>query len=395
MVQIVTPPESGLMDLSDVEFPGYWRGLSEDERDQLSPEIRSAAISRYAKLTPWVAESAHRLSKIPVYFHDKPHQSAADAKPPLKGYDFNDFLELEIKPRERILGAFLTEGSIGMLHAWRGLGKTWIALWICFCIATGRGFLGWAVPRARPVVYIDGEMQSYTLRERAKAITDSLGATPEPGMLRILSRDLFNGPFLNLADAEDQRRLDDFISETDAVIVLDNLSSLTLSAHSESDDLHHQHISHWALRHRAAGRAILFIHHSGKSGKQRGTSKREDLLDYVFTLRRPPDYIEGDGCQFILEFEKARSVVGDSIKPIEAALVTDSFGNLTWSTKSADLAAGDRIVELWESGALTLADIVREMGGEVHKSTVGRHLQAAQEAGRLKRSYPAKKGRPK
>ncbi len=40
---------------------------------------------------------------LPVYFHDKPNQAAADAKPPLTGYDFNDFLQLEIKPRGRFI----------------------------------------------------------------------------------------------------------------------------------------------------------------------------------------------------------------------------------------------------------------------------------------------------
>lgn len=379
--------------LSDDEFVAAWRGMSSDEQGLLPDEIRSAACARYATLNPWVSQAAERLSRIPVFFHSNPASSQEDEKPPLKSIDFNDFEKLEIKRREPILGAWLTEGSIGMVYSWRGLGKTWLVLWLCFCISTGRRFMGWDVPRPRPVVYVDGEMQAFSLRERALAITESLGVKPEPGMLRILSRDLNDGSFINLADPDDQRRLDEFIIATDAVIVLDNLSSLTLSNYSESDDLHHQQISHWALRHRAAGRALLFVHHAGKSGKQRGTSKREDLLDYVFTLKRPPDYIEGDGCQFVIEFEKARSVVGDSIKPIEASLITDDFGRLSWATKSADSAAGDRIIELWEGGALTLADIVREMGGGIHKSTVSRHLTTAQQKGILKRNYPAKKGK--
>ena len=33
------------------------------------------------------------------------------------------------------------------------------------------------------------------------------------------------------------------------------------------------------LAHRRAGRSVLFMHHAGKGGQQRGTSKREDALD--------------------------------------------------------------------------------------------------------------------
>ena len=213
-----------ILGLSDDEFLAAWRGMSSDEQGLLPDEIRSAAFARYATLNPWVSQTAERLSRVPVFFHSNPASSQEDEKPPLKSIDFNDFEKLEIKRREPILGAWLTEGSIGMVYSWRGLGKTWLVLWLCFCISTGRRFMGWDVPRPRPVVYVDGEMQAFSLRERALAITESLGVKPEPGMLRILSRDLNDGSFINLADHEDQRRLDEFNIATQAVNVLDNLS---------------------------------------------------------------------------------------------------------------------------------------------------------------------------
>ena len=49
-------------------------------------------------------------------------------------------------------------------------------------------------------------------------------------------------------------------------------------------------VQDWALGHRRAGRSVLFIHHAGKGGLQRGTSRREDVLDTVIGLRRPTDY---------------------------------------------------------------------------------------------------------
>ena len=42
----------------------------------------------------------------------------------------------------------------------------------------------------------------------------------------------------------------------------------------------------WCLRQRAAGKSVLLIHHAGKGGGQRGTSRKEDVLDTVMSLKR-------------------------------------------------------------------------------------------------------------
>lgn len=54
----------------------------------------------------------------------------------------------------------------------------------------------------------------------------------------------------------------------------------------------------------------MFIHHAGKSGAQRGTSKREDVLDTVVALKRPGDYVTSQGARFEVHFEKARGIFG-------------------------------------------------------------------------------------
>jgi hypothetical protein len=47
----------------------------------------------------------------------------------------------------------------------------------------------------------------------------------------------------------------------------------------------------WALARRREGRSVVFVHHAGKSGQQRGSSRREDLLDTVICLKHPSDYM--------------------------------------------------------------------------------------------------------
>jgi len=65
---------------------------------------------------------------------------------------------------------------------------------------------------------------------------------------------------------------------------------------------------------------VLFIHHSGKGGAQRGTSRKEDVLDTVIALRRPEDYSPAEGARFEVHFEKARGFAGEEAEPFEAAL---------------------------------------------------------------------------
>src|ERR1700704_5475076 len=77
-------------------------------------------------------------------------------------------------------------------------------------------------------------------------------------------------------------------------------------------------VQSWALRHRRLGRAVAMLHHAGKGGGQRGTSRREDVLDTVVSLRRPSDYSPDQGARFEVHFEKARGFHGQAAQPFEA-----------------------------------------------------------------------------
>ena len=73
---------------------------------------------------------------------------------------------------------------------------------------------------------------------------------------------------------------------------------------------------------RRRGISVLIVHHAGKGGQQRGTSRREDVLDTSISLRHPADYSPVEGARFEVHLEKARGVHGDAAKPFEA-----QFGN--------------------------------------------------------------------
>lgn len=141
-----------------------------------------------------------------------------------------------------------------------------------------------------------------------------------------------------------------------------------------------QLVQTWALRHRAAGRSVLFVHHAGKGGAQRGTSRREDVLDTVIALRRPADYKPESGAVFEVHFEKARGIHGESVTPFEAHLTTDDEGKQLWSTRTLEDSTRERVAALLTDG-LTQQDIAAELG--LAKSTVSHHVKALRESGRV------------
>src|SRR6516165_10645436 len=96
----------------------------------------------------------------------KPVETANAVVPiraPLQALGINDFLNLDIPPREMLLAPILPERSLAMLYAPRGLGKSWLALSIGLATATGTSLLRWSAT-PRKVLYVDGEMPLVSLQ---------------------------------------------------------------------------------------------------------------------------------------------------------------------------------------------------------------------------------------
>jgi len=122
--------------------------------------------------------------------------------------------------------------------------------------------------------------------------------------------------------------------------------------------------------------SVLAVHHSNKSGGQRGTSSREDVLDTVIALRRPSDYRVEQGARFEIHLEKARGIVGADAKPFEAHLVTDEHGLMTWACREIDDVELEAVKALkTENPAMTIRELAAETG--LTKSKVHRLIRKA------------------
>ena len=298
---------------------------------------------------------------------DKP---AGAARKPYELLTVDDLLAANFPPRETVLAPWLPSKGLAMIYGPRGIGKTHLTLGCAYAIASGGTFLRWRAPVPRRVLVIDGEMPAVVLQERmARIVEAATEAPPDPSYLQLLAMDLQEGAF-DLGNEADQRAIEDDLVGIDVVIV-DNISTLARTGR-ENEAESWLPVQEWALEQRRAGRSVVFIHHAGKGGAQRGTSRREDVLDTVIALKKPADSQADQGARFEVHFEKNRAFHGEDAKPFEAAL-----GGGGWTMR--DLADADlaRVMVLTGEG-MSVRQIAEET--RIPKSRVSRLQQKAREA---------------
>ncbi len=117
----------------------------------------------------------------------------------------------------------------------------------------------------------------------------------------------------------------------------------------------------WALKHRSAGRAVLFVDHDGKTGKSfRGTSKKADVMDVVLHLKRPDDYDPTEGARFVVHTSKSR--LGPALSDFEARLEINDKGAV-WRFKRIETRQSQ--VRRLKDVGLTVREIAKELGVSV------------------------------
>ena len=293
-----------------------------------------------------------------------------------------ELLKRETPPRQNLLSPWLPSQGLCMIYAARGLGKTWAALMIAYAVSSGGKYLNWKAEKAAGVLYIDGEMPLAVMKERLSQIVLSEEMeVQEP--LEFLTPDAQEFGIPDLSTIEGQELIDKLITEKTKLIVMDNLSTLTRTG-KESEGESWLPVQEWALGLRRRGISVLFIHHAGKAGQQRGTSRREDVLDTVIALRKPADYTPETGACFEIHFEKSRGLYGDEIKPIEAKLEShkDNHGATTinWIVKNLEDSTREKVKRYLHDG-WNQKEIAEQLG--INKSSVNYHVKKLEDLGVL------------
>jgi putative DNA primase/helicase len=285
-------------------------------------------------------------------------KSPRSADTGIRALTTEELLALPVSPMQHMMAPWLPVGALTMIHGKRGGGKTWFAMSVAYAVATGRELLGWEVEQSRRVLYVDGEMGKARLEQRIP----QLGPVSEnlfwivPEQFR--SRD---ESMPDLASIEGQELIDNIIERQKIeLVVLDNISTLVRTGEENAAEAWAP-IQQWALRQRWAGRSVIFIAHEGAtgSGRPRGSSKREDVLDTMIGLTEDKDSSSKGESVFELKFTKSRSFYGENAAQRTIRLSTES-GSAEWSSEVVKSQA-DRAKELKEKG-YTQKQIAEELG---------------------------------
>jgi hypothetical protein len=292
------------------------------------------------------------------------------------------FQAKEFPPAVDLLSPIIHENSLNMVFASRGQGKTFFALSLAYAIATGGQFLRWKAEKPRKVLYIDGEMPAGKMQERLAriAIMEGMGEY-SPEYFNIITPDMQppDMPMPDLSTAEGQAAIDAVIAPDTALIVVDNLSCLCRTGR-ENESESWIPVQGWALRQRRNGRAVLFVHHAGKNGEQRGSGKKEDLLDVVIELRKQSatDGQEKTGASFELHFSKGRHLEEKDKQPLVADLSTGADGALVWAWAGKSEDTFYKVVDMANS-VMSQSDIARALG--ISRQAVNKHWKQAETEG--------------
>ncbi|MDA0287053.1 MAG: AAA family ATPase [Proteobacteria bacterium] len=277
-----------------------------------------------------------------------------------------DLLARHLPPRRFLLEPLLPEQSIILVAAAAGTGKTFFAMEIAYAVATGGKFLDWSAPEPAGVLYVDGELPLNLLQERIRLLHQVHKHLPNN--FNLLARDEQQKGIPCLSTPEGQEFIEQALQPDTKLIVLDNISTLVRSG-LENESRSWQPIQDWTLEMRLRGYSILLIHHTGKSGDQRGTSSRIDTPDGAIKLTPLEVPVEEGTTSMLLTYIKPLRHARKS-KQTEQRKLTMTDG--VWKWEAAEISNRERIAELLEAN-WKQSEIARELG--ISASAVCQHVK--------------------
>jgi len=107
----------------------------------------------------------------------------------LRAVTKGELRQLDLPRRQNLLDPWLPVQGLGMIHAPRGVGKTYVALGIAHAVASCDTFLGWSANFPCEVLYVDGELPANLLQKRVREF-DRIFPGDHDSSLRFVSPDL-------------------------------------------------------------------------------------------------------------------------------------------------------------------------------------------------------------
>ncbi|MDR1084949.1 MAG: AAA family ATPase [Deltaproteobacteria bacterium] len=234
-------------------------------------------------------------------------------------YSAKTFLETEFQETPDIIPGILPQPGIMEVFSDRGVGKSW------FCLELAKAFSegscpfqksDWMVSPPKNVLYIEGELINSKMQERMRLLNIKDNNINNNGKF-IVCLNIAQNKNIDLLDKNFQKYIyDKILKERIDIIFIDNLASLASSSLG-NDPLSWVPINNWFQELKKLGTSIIFVHHAGKKGDQRGSNAKEDNADAVIAL----EAVKGSkGTNFVVKFTKARYAAAEQRQHFELRL---------------------------------------------------------------------------
>lgn len=196
--------------------------------------------------------------------------------------------ELEhLPPPEWLIKGMITEGGLSLFWSGSDSYKTFVAIDIAMCIATGSPWHGREV-RAGHVVYVAAEDEG-GVKLRMIGWRDTRGKALPRANLTIM-RD-----GISLATADGDKLVNSILAhpEKPKLIIIDTLQrTFGVGNENQTQDMNAYVLAADRLR-RATGANVMIIHHSGRNVEQeRGNLALRGACDTIITVKRTNDKIK-------------------------------------------------------------------------------------------------------
>jgi len=278
----------------------------------------------------------------------------------IKPVTLKELLIRDFPKKEYFLKPLLFRGSLMMIYASPGIGKTFTALGMGLAAASQGNFLKWKSEVPARTLYVDGEMGDELTQSRLSKLVVSVDYAYKGENFKIICPDDFNnGEIPQISNPAHHGFYLEQARDKD-LIIFDNYGCLTTKNGTESDE--HVWDRCWGLikQLKAMKKAIIIVHHAGKGGLQLGTSKKEQPLNWMIELRRPAIYEATEGARFELRFTKIRGVHGEDVESLLVNIKESAHG-LAWEWGGLDDELEERIAQMKEVG-MSDTQIALEVG---------------------------------
>lgn len=179
---------------------------------------------------------------------------------------------------------WLTDGSLNMLFAPTGMGKSHFAFNLGLEIANGGSWLGNPCPKGK-VLYIDGEMGGDTWVKRL--MSGMVVGSVDDNFHMLCPENFKDYTIPTLASHKNHARWIETCKDYD-VIIIDNYLTCCMPTDSRMSDIEiFLTVKDLLVTLKVMGKAVIIVHHTNKAGNdQHGTYLKEVWMDITIRLKQ-------------------------------------------------------------------------------------------------------------